>query len=187
MRITPILLLLSFSLVTCSTNYNNPEVAINSSTYSLVLRSCYITGSEGGPSVYKLLIEFVNINDPDVTREINFTVGDKDNNPQNLSTVGEHPASSKTPGEIRFSLIGPAIYTDNHYTYKIQADNVFSIVWTEITTAPETEGRIVGKGYIHIKDQIDNSYLSAWAGEASDKNDVYPPQEIYFECSMDKD
>jgi hypothetical protein len=162
----------------CGQSYNNPKVDINSTSYSLTATSCYITGTEGGPTVYKLEIDFIEEGSTETTETITFIVLDPDNNPQNLSAIGEHSATSSTYGQIEYKLEG----IDRQYTYKIQEDNIFSIVWDEITQAPGTEGQVIGKGYIHIKAEIGNKYLSAWSGDGNLTEDVYPAQKIYFEC-----
>jgi hypothetical protein len=181
------ILILSAFMLTCGKNYDNSQVSINNTNYFLTISSCSVVGSDGGPAIYKLQIEFREKDTTEIYRLVNFSVRDSDNNPKNLSTVGEHSATSGANGEIEFMITGINAYSDNHYTYTVQKDNIFSIVLDEIVSAPETEGRIVGKGYIHIKAQIDNQYLSSWDGDASTKNDIYPIQKIYFECPNNSD
>jgi hypothetical protein len=148
--------------------------------YTLSITECVVSGTEGGPPQYSLQIRFDGVW---------FSVMDQNNDPENLLTLGAHPATGAHWDRISNHL------SENSYSIGGIGGDEMEIVWDEIGVDGYSftgEGRIVIKNRIEFKCPD-----SIWVGEEVSKGDprydewynaycspaaFFPVQTIYFRC-----
>lgn len=162
------------------------EIQYHGETYNFGAPECVVSGTEGGVTEYSLLIRFVDSEN----RELEFSVQDQQNNPANLVTAGEHPATGQHWDGIH-NRMQPAGFTINYLDF-----DQLAVVWEEVTL----NGRsFSGIGHIEIKERIelacaDSIFIGGrYAHPGDPEYDIYyetycepgyyyPAQKIWFVC-----
>jgi hypothetical protein len=162
------------------------EIQFHGDTFHFGPPECVVSGTVGGVTQYFLWIRFSDSEN----RAIEFSVQDHENNPANLITVGDHPATGHHWDGI-YNRMQSAEFTINY----IDSDQL-SIVWEDVALNGR---RLSGTGYIEIKERIelacpDSIFIGggyAYPGDPvydtyyemyCEPGYFFPAQKICFEC-----
>ena len=166
------LMFLTLVLLFSSCGQQN-QIKINATVHPLKAVECYVSGTEGDPVEYSLLVKFEATDSTDETfNTISFSVADPNNDPNNLLSVGTHPASGNNWDGIDNSLQDSTYFWSGE---SITQDNFEIVIKTLVVNASMQS--FIAEGYVNIKQAI--HVLIPDVGV----DDTYPAQKVNFHCS----